>query len=256
MTWLDPNNLRKTSIKRAKIVCLVPSLTELLLDGGLLGQVVGRTKFCVHPKKLIKTIPVVGGTKNVNTQKLFSLQPDLVIANKEENTQSDIEVISQYVPVYLTDIKTLDDIIVCIKELMVYISEFKGADIVNEIKGLSIDGIFSSEKVAYLIWNDPIMVVGNDTFIHYLLTKAGLKNVFSEINRYPEVSQRDLIDKNPDYLFLSSEPYPFKAGHLKHYEEILPHTKVILVDGEMFSWYGTRILKAPDYFLQLKKTLC
>jgi ABC-type Fe3+-hydroxamate transport system substrate-binding protein len=255
MNWLDPNGLRKKYYLHPRVVCLVPSLTELLLDGGLEEQVVGRTKFCIHPEGIIKKIPVVGGTKKINIEKVLNLLPDIVIANKEENTKSDIEAISQFSPVFLTDIKTIEDIVKCIEELMAHIPEFKEDKIINPLKHLAIDRIFSLKTVAYLIWNDPVMVAGSDTFIHHILTRTGLNNVFSYRKRYPEITMQDLKDKKPDYIFLSSEPYPFKEIHVKHFTENLPFSQVFLVDGEMFSWYGSRMLKAPDYFLHLEKHL-
>jgi len=110
-------------------------------------------------------------------------------------------------------------------------------------------------SAAYMIWDKPMMVAGGDTYINAMMQLAGFTNVFAHQNRYPTVSEEDLLAKNPELLLLSSEPFPFKQKHLKKYKNILPETKIVLVDGTMFSWYGSRLIQAFPYFSILKNNL-
>lgn len=253
--WLAPTyNPDKT--KRGKtIISLVPSLTELLFDLGLEKQIIGRTKFCIHPSPQIKQIQVVGGTKNVHIEKIRQLNPDIVIANKEENTREDIESIRAFTHVYLSDISDISDLVQCIQDLTDSIPEATGTAILTSLSNLNFSGLFPSLRVAYLIWYNPLMTIGLDTFIHYMLTKAGLINVFGERTRYPETSWDELQKLNPDLVLLSSEPFPFTSRHQEIFQEHLPGKKVLLADGEMFSWYGSRILSAPAYLRELADKL-
>jgi ABC-type Fe3+-hydroxamate transport system substrate-binding protein len=240
------------------IVSVVPSQTELLFDLGLNAEVVGITKFCVHPPEALKTKAIIGGTKNLNTEKIRSLKPDFIIANKEENLRIEIETLASEFPVWVSDIKTLDDALAMIQS----IGEITGK--VSPAKNLT-DGISSAFtqlqtsnlklEVAYLIWHRPVMTIGSDTFIHHLLMRCGLENVFATKTRYPEISEKELAEANPELILLSSEPFPFGEKHLQHYQQICPHAKIILVDGQMFSWYGSRLLHAPAYFNSLTNSL-
>ena len=115
--------------------------------------------------------------------------------------------------------------------------------------------LHSPLNTCYLIWRNPWMTIGGDTFIHDMLSRCGFQNIFGDHNRYPEVTIDTLRNKNCQLLLLSSEPYPFKENHIAELQQELPDTKIMLVDGEMFSWYGSRLLKAPDYFSGLLKQL-
>lgn len=239
-----------------RIISVVPSQTELLYDLGLENKIIGITKFCVHPPVLYKHKTHVGGTKKLNIEKIISLNPDLIIANKEENTENDILHLSKKYPVWVSDIKNLQDACNMILELG------KICDVENIAQNLylriknSIDKRKNTIKksAVYLIWNNPIMTAGSDTFINEMMNIAGFYNLISE-ERYPQINIEYLKSLSPQYLLLSSEPFPFKEKHISYFSTFLPNTKIILVDGEMFSWYGSRIIKALSYFNQLQKSI-
>lgn len=237
-----------------RIVSLVPSQTELLFDLGLDEAVVGITKFCIHPQKWFQTKTKVGGTKNCNIALIRSLQPDLIIANKEENTQEQIEAMSAFAPVWVSDIVTYADAVNMIGLVgKILNSEAKAMQLIA-----TIDKAFQQlpphpvqTSVAYLIWKEPFITIGADTFIHTILSLAGYRNVFADRLRYPEISITDIQLKAPRLLFLSSEPYPFRQKHIGELQALLPGTRIHLVNGEMFSWYGSRLQHTPGYLLEL-----
>ena len=243
--------------KPIRIVSLVPSQTELLYDLGLGDRVVGITKFCIHPAEWFKTKVRVGGTKNINFNAIAKLQPDLIIGNKEENDRESIEQLMQQYPVWMSDIKTLDDakdMIVAIGQLTQ--SEGKAAEISTAIdKGFSsLTSLYPTHSVLYLIWNNPYMAAGSDTFINHLLERCGfyIPGILSENDiRYPELSEDQIFHLNPAIILLSSEPFPFKEIHIKALQAILPKAKIMLVDGEMFSWYGSRLIQTGPYLSSL-----
>jgi ABC-type Fe3+-hydroxamate transport system substrate-binding protein len=238
-----------------KIISTVPSQTELLLDLNL--NVIGRTKFCIHPSNKIKDIPKIGGTKNLNIQKIISLKPDIIIANKEENTQEQIEELIKYFPVFISDITNLESAMDMIYSVGLLTNKAEESElIINQIKhSFNIINRISSKKVCYLIWKNPYMSIGADTFIHDMIQKLGLDNICKNETRYPQISIDFMQSHKPDYIFLSSEPYPFKQKDIDELQSYLPDSKIILVDGEMFSWYGSRLLKSVEYFNSLIKDL-
>ncbi|EMS31027.1 ABC-type Fe3+-hydroxamate transport system, periplasmic component [Mariniradius saccharolyticus AK6] len=231
-----------------RIISLVPSQTELLVDLGLRDKLVGITKFCVHPNGLKKEKVVIGGTKNFHFDKIDALRPDLIIANKEENYKEGIEKLAGKYPVWISDINNLEDAY----QMILSLGEMTGSipiasQIVADIrKGLDKDFHFKGTAV-YLIWNEPLIAVGSDTYIDSMLEKAGFKNIIQQ-RRYPEIRKEDLFQLNPDYLLLSSEPFPFREKHLTVFRDILPKSNIRIVDGEMFSWYGSRLLRSAKYF--------
>jgi len=237
-----------------KIVCAVPSITELLYDLGLAQYLVGRTKFCIHPHNQIDEASVIGGTKNLNIKKIQELNPSIIIANKEENSKDQIELLKQKYEVVLTEIDNFRDAINTIRlignrlncaiEASVLINKIE-----QEFKALSNINTRNHNAI-YFIWNNPMMCAGNNTYINSMLAYAGFNNII-KTDRYPELKESELKMHSPEYVLLSSEPYPFKEKHIKYFEHLLPNAKVLLVDGEMFSWYGSRMLKAPKYFLSL-----
>ena len=237
-----------------RIVSLVPSQTELLFDLGLEDKVVGITKFCIHPASWFKNKQRVGGTKNINFKAIEKLKPDLIIANKEENTQREIEKLMNLYPVWVSDIGNLEDalrMIVDVGELTN--TKKKAIEIAKNIKA-DFSGFESliNKSAAYIIWNNPIMTINKTRFINDMLKRNGLINVFAEkAKEYPEISKDELIRANPEIILLSSEPFPFKEKHLQVFNEICPSAKVILVDGEFFSWYGSRLQKSVSYFSTL-----
>lgn len=237
-----------------RIVSLVPSQTELLADLGLDNEVVGITKFCVHPADWFRTKKRVGGTKKVHIDRVHELQPDLIIANKEENVQEQVEELAKHYPVWVSDVNTLEDAYSMIRELGTITSKATEAETITARiqAGFSqLQAVSPVINTAYLIWKDPYMTIGHDTFIHHLLSRCGLQNVFGDKARYPAITIEQLQTANCQLLLLSSEPYPFKQQHIDELQQYLPTTHIMLVDGEMFSWYGSRLLQAPGYFKEL-----
>jgi ABC-type Fe3+-hydroxamate transport system substrate-binding protein len=226
-------------------------LTELLVDLGLEEALVGVTKFCVHPAAIRKAKVIIGGTKNFHFDRIRELKPDLIIGNKEENYLEGIEALEKDFPVWVSDVKSLEGAL----EMIEGIGEVtgRGAE-AGKITAKVRDGMKRElpykGTAVYLIWKDPLMTVGRDTFVNEMMQRAGYKNLISE-NRYPEISERDLDFLHPEYLLLSSEPFPFAEKHGAYFQKLLPETKVLMVDGEMFSWFGSRILKAFSYFQTL-----
>lgn len=235
-----------------RIISLVPSQTELLHDLGLAERVVGITKFCVHPAAWFRTKARVGGTKQVDLGKVRALRPDLIIGNKEENTRTDIEALEQEFPVWMSDITELEGALDMIRR----VGGLTGTGPKAEAMATEIAARFAALRpdphgysVAYLIWRKPWMAAGPGTFIDDMLRRCGLANAFAHrAERYPEVSAAELATADPDVIFLSSEPYPFGEQHIAELGMVLPGAPVRLVDGEPFSWYGSRLLQAPGYF--------
>lgn len=244
--------------KYSRIISLVPSQTELLFDLGLDEEVVGITKFCIHPKSWFETKTRVGGTKQLNMETIHSLKPDLIIANKEENVKEQVEELAKDYDIWVTDINNLSDATQMIQDIgeMTHTEE-KAYQIQKEIlqtfAALSKTTTqFKRPKAAYFIWKDPYMVAAGDTFIHEMLFYCGIENVFAKETRYPEVDLKSLKARKCSLILLSSEPYPFKEKHQQEIEALLPGIPVLLVDGEMFSWYGSRLSLAAAYFEKLR----
>ena len=237
-----------------RIISLVPSITELLWSLNLKNALSGITKFCVHPLELRQQKEIIGGTKNVNVEKIIALRPHLVIANKEENVKEEVDAIAVHCPVWLTDVNNLADAITMINEigqLTFTLTKAKAISLAIEERFTALLNLKSTITCCYLIWKDPLMTVGGYTFIHDMLRRAGLVNIFGHRERYPSISFEQIRMANPHLLLLSSEPYPFSGKHAKFFLEKLPGVKIMLVDGEMFSWYGSHLLAAPSYFKQL-----
>lgn len=232
-----------------KVISLVPSITEALFDLGLTeNEVIGRTKFCIHPKEKVKNIPIIGGTKNLNIEKIKSLKPDLILANKEENVKEQVEALMADFKVSVTNVETIEDNYYLLKQLGHLFNKEEKAqtfnlkiyEILNQAK------IDSPLKTAYLIWKNPYMTVGSDTFIHRILSEIGFENIFKDQSRYPIINTEDLAEA--DIIMLSSEPFPFKEKHIDELKELYPDKKIMMVDGEAFSWYGTHLAKCENYF--------
>lgn len=248
----------KLSNLPTRIISLVPSQTELLADLGLDEEVVGITKFCIHPEHWFRTKKRVGGTKQVKMEIIHELQPDLIIANKEENVKEQVEELTVHYPVWISDIKNLNDALMMIQEIGSLTGKASEAQFIIEkiTEGFSkLSAPACTPKTCYLIWKDPLMTVGSDTFIHSMLAAAGFDNIFKDKKRYPELTIDELKESGCEVLLLSSEPYPFNQKHIEDLQQLLPNTQIYLADGELFSWYGSRLLKSPSYFSQLHKTL-
>jgi ABC-type Fe3+-hydroxamate transport system substrate-binding protein len=238
-----------------RIVSLVPSQSEFLWDLGLREQLVGVTRFCVHPPELRRAVASVGGTKKLDLRRIAGLRPDLVIGNKEENDQEQIIALQNKFPVYMSDIRDFEDAY----RMMCDVGELTGR--ANEAGSLagrirevvdSVRDAFSGERVAYFIWNRPYMFAGANTFIDHVLTHIGFKNVAGNLERYPVLEIEDLRNAMPELSFLSSEPFPFRQIHARMLGELLPGAKILLVDGQVFSWYGSRLLNLKEYVKELE----
>jgi iron complex transport system substrate-binding protein len=250
----------ETSPKR--IISLVPSQTELLYDLGLEDRIVGITKFCVHPYHFKSTKKIVGGTKKVHYEKIRLMQPDIIICNKEENTAEMVEELRKICAVWVTNIITIEDnfqmitdfgqLFNCRTESQKWNDKlaFALSDFKNFIKDKP------EQKVAYFIWKNPFMVAGSDNFINELLKLNHFKNIYENNGRYPEIELKKIrLEGDPDLVFLSSEPYPFKEEDAFEIGRFTHHAKTVFVDGEMFSWHGSRLLKAFDYFKKMHQKL-
>lgn len=236
-----------------RIISLVPSQTELLFDLGLDEEVIGITKFCIHPEEWFRHKTRIGGTKQYHFDKIALLEPDLIIGNKEENDEEQVRELQKEYPVWMSDIHNLDEALEMIRGIGALTSrEEKATSIVHKIKSAfdlleqEMSGL-RSLNVAYLIWRNPYMGAGHITFIDSMLQRLRMNNVFAS-GRYPETTLEELKELKPEVILLSSEPYPFKEQHIEQIKSVLPDSLVLLVDGEMFSWYGSRLLKAPSYF--------
>jgi ABC-type Fe3+-hydroxamate transport system substrate-binding protein len=239
-----------------RIISVVPSQTELLFYLGLNEEIIGITKFCIHPSEKFKSTTKIGGTKQLNLDKIKSLNPDLIIANKEENERGQVEALMDIYPVWISDINNLEgafDMVERVGALVGKATEAKKLrdDIEHRFNKLSLQ---NNLNIAYFIWRKPYMVAGQNTFIDDMLQKCGLTNVFKN-DRYLEINADMLIKANPEVVLLSSEPYPFKEKHIEELRAILPNAIIKLVDGEIFSWYGSRLLYAPAYFKWLSKEI-
>jgi ABC-type Fe3+-hydroxamate transport system substrate-binding protein len=237
-----------------RIVSLVPSQTELLVDLGLAERLVGRTRYCIHPREKLSSVTVVGGTKKIDSGKIEALKPDLILAEKEENPLELVNSLATLAPVYVTDVTSISSAISMCKEvgqITGLTTEAEALATQIEITIRDVKGIVSRpERVLYLIWRKPWMAAGTGTFIHSCLEHIGFQNVAA--HRYPELDREAIIRLNPDRVFLSSEPFPFKESHAEELREILPKARFDFVDGELFSWYGSRMLKMPAYWRSLR----
>ncbi|NDC78264.1 MAG: cobalamin-binding protein [Chitinophagia bacterium] len=235
-----------------RIVSLVPSQTELLHDLGLDAEVVGITRFCVHPPHWRRTKTRIGGTKDVRVERICSLAPDLVIANREENVKEQVEAIRSFCPVWTSDVNDLADA----TEMIRSVGRLTGREAAAGSMAQSIIDAFAASgsveesiRTAYLIWRDPWMAAGGDTFIHDMMRRCGFSNVFADRPRYPVTTLSELSQAGVELVLLSSEPYPFRERDLEAVRRALPRTEVRLVDGEMFSWYGSRLRESARYLM-------
>jgi ABC-type Fe3+-hydroxamate transport system substrate-binding protein len=250
--FLHPGNI--SGKKYNRIISLVPSITELLYYLKLENEVVGITKFCVHPEEWFRNKTRIGGTKNINFKTIETLSPDLIIANKEENVKDQVERLAEKYDVYLSDVNDLFDAINIINDIGNLTGKIvEASSLAKEIteKFEKLKETASSKRkirTAYFIWKDPFMVAGSGTFINNMMEYCGFENIFSSQKRYPEIILKQVEENNCELILLSSEPYPFKEKHLKEFQKNFPRLKIMLTDGEMFSWYGSRLLNAANYF--------
>ena len=258
-----------------RIISLVPSQTELLYTLGLEEEVIGITKFCVHPQQWFRLKTRVGGTKDIRPEIIHKLQPDLIIANKEENDRTQIEQLFPLYPVWVSDVATLAAALQMIRAIGEITGKTQPAGSLADEIALRFAALKTpatkagagttpsqpsleerpSRRTAYFIWKTPWMAAGGDTFIQDMLTHAGLTNIFQDQCRYPSIELSSLSDSGCELVLLSSEPYPFREKHIQEIKAVVPQATIRLVDGEVFSWYGSRLLQAPDYLGHLLEDL-
>jgi len=245
-----------------KIISLVPSLTELLHDLGLEKRIVGITQFCVHPYHYQSTKTIVGGTKKVKYDLIHELNPDFILCSKEENTPDMVTQLEKIAPVFVTDVNSFQEAL----NLILQLGEILGKRVESEtliqkieLKNTKFQNFIKEKqtvKTAYFIWKNPWMVAGNRTFINDMMQLNKLENSFANKERYPEVNIKYLnLQGNPELLIFSSEPYHFTEEDA--FEVLRENEKVLtlFVDGQYFSWYGSRLLKAFDYFKKVREKI-
>jgi len=236
----------------ARIVCLVPSITELLCDLGLAPQLVGRTGFCIHPWETVRRIPKVGGTKDVKLDKIRALQPTHVIVNIDENRRETAQAVAQFVPhVIVTHPQAPRD------NLDLY--RLLGAIFDRNVQAERLCTAFEAayariaqpqlqgQDVLYLIWREPWMTVAPQTYISQTLALVNWRTLPTKSSeRYPEIALESFAG-GVQRVLLSSEPYHFHERHIAKIAAALPGADVSLIDGEMTSWYGSRAIRGMQY---------
>jgi len=242
-----------------RIVSIVPSQTELLAYLGLDETVVGVTRFCERPSHWRSEKTIVGGTKEVDVDRVAGLTPDLILANHEENTQADVEALEKLAPVFVTEVKTVTEALDMIRTIGTLTAT---ADQTSSLAGQIIARFsrlpdFPPLRAVYLIWREPYMTVGHDTFVHDVMAWGGFENAYGDLRRYPEVTLEALAERDLDVVLCATEPFPFhkKDKFTADLRTALPEASLELVDGQPFSWYGARLLETPSYLTSLREHL-
>ena len=240
-----------------RIVSLCPSLTELVFDLGLEDQLVGRTKFCVHPEGRVEAIEKVGGTKNPKIERIVELAPDLVLLNEEENRAEDAEaLVAAGLRCHTSMPVSVPDTAEMVRSIGRAVERTEAAEaIAADIERRAARVRAAAEhrpsvRYVYLIWREPIMTVNDDTFVASLLGLAGGVNVFGDTGeRYPTITAEDLAAADPNGVLLSTEPFPFDEKYRDELVEAtgLPIERFHVVDGELLSWHGSRTPAGIDY---------
>ena len=231
-----------------RIVCLVPSITELLCDLDLSDQLVGRTGFCIHPWEIVREIPKVGGTKDLKFDKIRELEPTHVVVNVDENKKEDAEALAEFIPnVVVTHPLGPRDNLDLYRQMGREFDREAQAEALCERFEAALSRVEDrpEQRVLYLIWRDPWMTISPETYIAQTLGLFNWRTVpASTDERYPQV---DIAAVDVDRVLLSSEPFHFKEDHVAEVEALVPGARVSLIDGEMTSWYGSRAIAGIDY---------
>lgn len=249
----------------ARIVSLVPSITELVCDLGLAAQLVGRTGFCVHPRAILKTVPKVGGTKDVDLAKVRALAPTHVLLNIDENEKPAAQALAQFVPhlIVTHPLGPLDN-----PPLYRLLGGIFGREQVAEALCAQFEQACDAlgkaarawprRRVLYLIWKRPWMTVSRDTYIARTLALAGWDSVPAAATpRYPKLELDEDLLRDVDLVLLASEPYRFRERDVAELRA-LPNLRgktVALIDGEMTSWYGSRAIAGMNYLGRFRAQL-
>ncbi|WP_144510817.1 ABC transporter substrate-binding protein [Bacillus sp. FJAT-22090] len=239
-----------------RIISICPAITETLFALGLENEIIGRTKYCIFPEGIVENVPIVGGTKEVSEEKVRALQPDLILAEKEENTEAIVHALEKIAPVFVLEVQSIKEAYRFTHTLGVLTNKESEANkLIEACRAVFPSFSIHSKNATYVIWRKPYMVVGGNTYINDVLHTLGLQNPFATAeSRYPSVTKEELAKENLDVLLLASEPFPFKEKHVEEFQSFLPNTKIILVEGEMF-WYGARMEIAGPYLKKLEEDL-
>lgn len=242
--------------KPHKLISLVPSITELLFDLGLGEFIRGRTKYCIHPEEKTGEVPTVGGVMGLDYHQIEQIKPDVIFASREENSQNEIDEIAKEFPVWVSDVQNLTDALEMIQTIgKICEVEETAKNMVQNIRdnfNLLSDIPEGVIRAVYLIWKHPLYTISKQTFIHDMLGKSGIENVFGDKEKaYPTVTEKEIKDRKPDYILLPSEPYNFTENDVAEFAEKFPNAEIKRVDGEFFSWYGSHLVNAPSYFKQI-----
>lgn len=244
-----------------RIVSIVPSQTELLFELGLDNEIVGLTRSCIHPIAKFAARVKVGDPRMLDLAKIRSLQPDLILAGKEENRRGEVSQLAEEFPVWTSEVATLEHAMTMIASVGALVDREPEASYLNHLLQAGFSDLQSlaaqqkiDKKVIYLVGKDPYVAAGQDTFTSDLLARNGLRNVAGEL-RYVQLDISTIRETDPDIVMLASAPYSFKQEHLEELQLQLPGVQVMLVDGELFSWYGSRLIKSVQYLFQLQQQL-
>ncbi len=241
-----------------RIISLVPSITYTLSDFQLNDNVVGITRFCKFLPYSKKEKTIIGGTKDIKIDRIKSLKPDIILANKEENTKEIVEQLERIAPVFVSDIKNFEDNLVFLEKIgKIFDKEILAKYFINKLYSLQnlLNSHKKNKKSVYLIWKNPWMTIGGDTYINEMMKLSGFDNLYKDKKRYPVTDIKEMKKLNPELILLSSEPFPFKVKHQRELQEIFPNTEVKLVEGEAFTWFGTYPLKGLKYLSELNKKI-
>ncbi len=244
--------VHEPATEEPRIVCLVPSITELLCDLGLAAQLVGRTGFCVHPWETVREIPKVGGTKDVKLKRIRELAPSHVVVNVDENTRETAAELERFVPhVIVTHPEAPADNLHLFRLLGAIFDRAGEADALCARFDAAREALAGPRRprqdVLYLIWRDPWMTVAPQTYIARTLALVNWHTLPRHTDeRYPEVDLRRYAG-TVDRVLLSSEPFHFRERHLEEIGALMPGVRASLIDGEMTSWYGSRAIAGLGY---------
>jgi ABC-type Fe3+-hydroxamate transport system substrate-binding protein len=263
---VDAVGTRHTPARRdARIVSLVPSITELACALGLAAQLVGRTGFCIHPREVVRRIPKVGGTKDVDLDKLRALRPTHVILNIDENREEDARALAEFIPELIVThpLAPLDNLVLYRLIGGIFGREDRAEALCGEFEAAyaalqSAARAFPLDRVLYLIWKNPWMTVSRDTYVSRMLALVNWETVPAKsADRYPDIElNSDLLD-GTGIVLLSSEPYLFREAHVTELrtESLLRGKSIARIDGEMTAWYGSRAIEGLGYLRRFREQL-
>jgi ABC-type Fe3+-hydroxamate transport system substrate-binding protein len=251
---------------QARIVSLVPSITELLFELGLAPQIVGRTGFCIHPKDGVKRVTKVGGTKSIETGRIKRLAPTHLIVNVDENPRATVEALARFVPhvIVTHPLEPRDNLTLYRLLGGIFSREGQAEELCRRFERgygetVSAAASWPRRRVLYLIWKAPWMTVARDTYISRMLATVGWDTYEARgMARYPTLNLTAERLKDVDLVLLSSEPYSFRERHCVEILDMLPpesHTRVALIDGSMTSWYGSRAIQGVTYLRDFRRNL-